>query len=616
MRIPRERLVLGVVLFLALVLVVPGFLPDTGPLELVRRVLRHPFILAAGIAAIWVLVSLWQKQRRKEVVLLTLAILAAGSVFGVRKLRVWFPRHQLFSPGAYANAARLLLGRDILLSDFDPRPELEPHNPEVPRARYPAVDVHFHLGSLDSAVTPERLIAAMDSVGIETIVNLDGFPPDFEKFREWYERYPGRFVGFAMPQFWLIDQPFFRAEQEKWLLRAADEGARGIKIPKAFGMGFRDSTGAIIPVDDPRFDFVWDLAGKLGFPVLIHTADPPPFFRPADRFNERYLELKDNPQWSYAGGGLKLDSLYAQRERLLRKHPHTNFIAAHVAMAVDDLDYVGHLFDTYPNFYVDMSSQLMGLGRQPRAAREFFLKYADRILFGTDGGYALDRSGWPIERFYRTHYQFLETDADYFDYPLADITKQGGWKIYGLALPDSVLALVYSGNARRLIPSRDTVVARAARLRAEQQTAAGSDDATCAGQPFFWARSGTDRPSPTGDDSAAAGQPDFRGDSVRVTRYAFRPGRPRQMLGAGYVENRSGATIELRSYRIEFLGADGSVAGVGTCRVERSKEQCGLGPRLLRRPGYVSLSADTLPPVPEGARRDTARVFWTYCLRP
>jgi hypothetical protein len=301
---------------------------------------------------------------------------------------------------------------------------------------------------------------------------------------------------------------------------------------------------------------------------------------------------------------------------MLRKHPNTNFIAAHVAMAVDDLQYVGHLFDTYPNFYVDMSSQLMGLGRQPRAAREFFLKYKNRILFGTDGGYALDRAGWPIERFYRTHLQFLETDADYFDYPLADITKQGGWKIYGVNLPDSVLALVYSGNARRLIPSRDSVLARAAKLLAEREVAAGSDDASCGGQPFFWAREGQATPSPGGEDSAAAGQPDFRGDSVRVSRYGFRPGRPRQMLGAGYVENSSCATIELRSYRIEFLRADGSVAGVGTCRVRLGSDQCGLGPRLLRRPGYVALSADTLPPVPEGARRDTARVFWTYCVRP
>jgi predicted TIM-barrel fold metal-dependent hydrolase len=147
--------------------------------------------------------------------------------------------------------------------------------------------------------------------------------------------------------------------------------------------------------------------------------------------------------------------LREQRERLLEKHPQTVFIGAHVGSDSEDLGYVGYLLDKYSNYYVDIASTLSELGRQPFAAREFFVKYQDRVLFGTDGGYALGTKGWSIEKYFGTYFEFLETKNDYFDYPLQEVTKQGRWQIYGVDLPDEVLKKIYYANAARLLRLND-----------------------------------------------------------------------------------------------------------------------------------------------------------------
>jgi predicted TIM-barrel fold metal-dependent hydrolase len=171
-----------------------------------------------------------------------------------------------------------------------------------------------------------------------------------------------------------------------------------------------------------------------------------------DRFNERYEELKEYPEWSFYGPRFPTkETLLIQRENLLRKHPRTVFIGAHVGDSPENLSYVGYLLDKYPNYYVDISSRLPELGREPFTVRDFFIKYQDRILFGTDGGFALGIDGWSAERFYRTYFEFLETSNEYFEYPLWGINKQGRWRIYGIDLPDEVLEKIYHKNAAKIL---------------------------------------------------------------------------------------------------------------------------------------------------------------------
>src|SRR5437870_4016122 len=94
------------------------------------------------------------------------------------------------------------------------------------------------------------------------------------------------------------------------------------------------------------------------------------------------------------------------------------------------------------NVHVDIGARCAELGRQPYTAREFFLKYSDRILFGTDLV--------PDVNMYRLHFRFLETADEYFEYP-SHASRQGRWNIYGLFLPDEILRRVYRENAFRLL---------------------------------------------------------------------------------------------------------------------------------------------------------------------
>ena len=180
-------------------------------------------------------------------------------------------------------------------------------------------------------------------------------------------------------------------------------------------------------------------------PVLIHTADPVAFFRPIDRFNERWEELHRHPEWSFAGEEFPShDELLAARNRVIARHTQTTFIGAHVANYPENLAEVARWLDKYPNLHVEIAARIAELGRQPFTAREFFLKYSDRILFGTDGPRPPGRL--------RPHWRLLETRDEYFTYAENQYPPQGLWNIYGLGLPDEVLRKVYYENAARLIP--------------------------------------------------------------------------------------------------------------------------------------------------------------------
>ncbi len=175
---------------------------------------------------------------------------------------------------------------------------------------------------------------------------------------------------------------------------------------------------------------------------MFHTADPSAFFRPIARFNERYEELAAHPDWSFSDAPVSKASLLVQRNAVIKRHPKTTFVCAHLAESSEDLRSVAALLDAYPNVSVDISARVSELGRQPYTARRFFLNYADRIVFGTDL--------LPDVQMYRTYYRFLETADEYFDYP-SHASRQGGWCIYGVFLPDNVLERMYRTNALKLL---------------------------------------------------------------------------------------------------------------------------------------------------------------------
>ena len=336
----------------------------------------------------------------------------------------------------------------IAFDEYDPRSMLRVPEHKPTRAKYPFVSVHEH-PRIDAA--PEQvdaLVRRMDALNMRVAVNLSGRQGETlaRGVRNYNSRHPGRFVVFANVDFRGIDAPDWGERAAAQLERDVKEGgAKGLKIFKNLGMDLKDARGERVRVDDQRIDPVWRKAGELGIPVLIHTGEPPAFFQPVDRANERLLELTQFPDRARPPDRYPaFEQLMTEQHNMFRKHPRTKFINAHLGWLGADLGRLGALMDSLPNMYTELGAVLYELGRQPRFARQFFIKYQDRILMGKD------ITEDPSE--YHVYFRVLETGDEYFDYYRK---RHAFWKMYGLELPDEVLKKVYYKNALRLIPGID-----------------------------------------------------------------------------------------------------------------------------------------------------------------
>jgi len=340
----------------------------------------------------------------------------------------------------------------MLLSNYKPRPALAASSTPVEKPRFTAIDAHNHLFG-DLAEKPARhLLDLLDQAGVWGFVDLDGMrgeetlyqhldklkSADPQRFRVFggvdWKKWPELGDGFVE---WAVERMHEQARR----------GADGFKVWKNFGLRVRDHHYRLVEVDDPRLDPLWQTAGALNKPLTFHVADPVAFFSPLDAYNERWEELQVHPDWHFPSPPFPpfrriVDGL----ANLVDRHPNTTIIGAHAGCYAENLDWIGSLFERCPNFYIDISARLAELGRQPYTARRFFMKYADRILFGLDA--QVDPAA------YRLYYRFLETEDEYFSYDTGEIPGQGRWMIYGIHLPDEVLEKVYAGNARRIIFNR------------------------------------------------------------------------------------------------------------------------------------------------------------------
>ena len=338
--------------------------------------------------------------------------------------------------------------RGLKLRDWAPRPMLVTKTTELARPRFPAIDVHNHLGCGKGQLTPERVaeyLTEMNEAGVRTVVNLNGGWGDrlTETLDALDRDHPDRFLTFAQVDFASIDDAGWSEREATRLEEGFRAGAKGLKIHKSLGLGVRYKDGSLVAVDDPKLNAIWATCGKHNRPVMIHTADPAAFFTPLDRFNERWHELNEHPQWLFYGDGFPpRDKLLAEYLRVVSRHPQTTFIGAHFGNNAEDLVAVGKALDENSNLYVDIDARISELGRQPYSARKFFVKYQDRIMFGTDTT--------PRREAFRIYYRSLETDDENFDCA-ASHHLQGFWRICGIFLPDEVLEKIYLKNAERVL---------------------------------------------------------------------------------------------------------------------------------------------------------------------
>jgi predicted TIM-barrel fold metal-dependent hydrolase len=354
----------------------------------------------------------------------------------------------------------LSIVNDIPLGNYRPKSQLVSANTSISTPCHRVIDAHNHLGDDFGGGWSNRpvsqLLDVLDQAHVETYIDLDGgWSEDILEHRldTFKNSAPERFCFFGGPnwKYWPEQGNRFGEFAARRLEHQVARGAQGLKIWKDFGLHVKDQHGHLVTIDDHRLDPLWQTAGQLGLPVVIHIADPVAFFDPVDGMNERWEELQAHPQWQFPPDQFpNFTTLLGSFANLVQRHPATTFIGAHVGCYAENLTWVSALLDRCPNFQVDISARIGELGRQPYSTKRFFERYSDRILFGIDAGPSLET--------YQIYWRFLETQDEYFSYSSDPTPSQGRWQIYGLGLAPEVLKKIYYDNAKRLIfnkPNRE-----------------------------------------------------------------------------------------------------------------------------------------------------------------
>lgn len=330
--------------------------------------------------------------------------------------------------------------------DYRPRNTLVVPEHPVPRAKYPVIDFHGHPGgNLGSPEAMKKMEGELDALNVRMMIAAENMSGErLQRAMALINASPT-----MKDRVRVLTGINFSNVGPGWAERAVKQleadvaaGAVGVgEISKSFGLTIKKPDGSRLRIDDPALDPIWEACARLNLPVFIHAGDPQEFWQPIDYQNERWLELALFPNRRYPPDQYpSFEQLVEERNNLFRRHPKTTFVTAHLGWHAHELDKLGALFDELPNLYGEMGAVLYDIGRQPRAARKFFEKYQDRILFGKD-------SYQPIE--YPYYWRVFETDDDYFDYYR---DYHAFWKLYGLDLPDDVLKKVYYKNALHIMP--------------------------------------------------------------------------------------------------------------------------------------------------------------------
>lgn len=331
------------------------------------------------------------------------------------------------------------------VEQYEPISTLKVPEHKLTHAKFPFIDVHNHQWIMP-VQNLDDLVVEMDSLNMGVMVNLSGFRGKVleQSLNNVNENHPSRFVIFLNIDFETLDDEGWPQEALTMLEEGVKQGVKGLKVYKGLGLTDKDNEGNRIAIDDPRIDPIWAKCGELGIPVLIHSAEPNSFWNPKDKNNERWLELKQEPdRYRDPKKYPTFEEIIAEQHHVFRKHPETKFINAHLGWFGNDLARLGKLFDELPNVYTELGAVLAELGRQPRFARAWMIQYQDRVMFGKDT--------YKKEEYY-TYFRVLETGDEYFDYYRK---RHAHWKMYGLELPDSVLRKVYYENAINVIPGID-----------------------------------------------------------------------------------------------------------------------------------------------------------------
>ena len=342
------------------------------------------------------------------------------------------------------------------IEEYSPISTLKVSENPIKNSKYPFIDVHSHHWNM-AVQDLSGIVEEMDDLNMKFMINLSGsgyatflgkqslMDLNLSKsLKNVKENFPSRFGVFVNLDLKKIDNKDFASNSVKILQNAVKDGAIGLKIYKDLGLTLKDSKGVRVKVDDKRLSPIWNACGELNIPVLIHSGEPSPFFDPIDKYNERWLHARQKPNsFRPSNRYPSFDTVMKEQYNMFKNHSNTTFINAHMGWMANDLDKLEKHLDSLPNVYTEIGAVIGELGRQPRRARQFFIDYQDRIMFGKD---TYKKSEFDV------YFRVLETNDEYFDYYRK---RHGLWKMYGLNLPDEVLKKLYFKNALKLFPSID-----------------------------------------------------------------------------------------------------------------------------------------------------------------
>ena len=342
------------------------------------------------------------------------------------------------------------------IEEYSPISTLRVSENPIKNSKYPFIDVHSHHWNM-AVQDLSGIVEEMDDLNMKFMINLSGsgyatflgkqslMDLNLSKsLKNVKENFPSRFGVFVNLDLKKIDNKDFVSNSVKILQNAVKDGAIGLKIYKDLGLTLKDSNGVRVKVDDKRLSPIWNACGELNIPVLIHSGEPSPFFDPIDKYNERWLHARQKPNsFRPSNRYPSFDTVMKEQYNMFKNHSNTTFINAHMGWMANDLDKLEKHLDSLPNVYTEIGAVIGELGRQPRRARQFFIDYQDRIMFGKD---TYKKSEFDV------YFRVLETNDEYFDYYRK---RHGLWKMYGLNLPDEVLKKLYFKNALKLFPSID-----------------------------------------------------------------------------------------------------------------------------------------------------------------
>jgi len=335
--------------------------------------------------------------------------------------------------------------QEMSFEDYNPKSTLVIPGDSILRAKFPFIDVHGHQYRMPTQDLTS-VVTDMDKLNLGIMVNLSGRTGDdlVKSVKNIATNFPGRFVVFANINFEGAGSDGWTEKMVSQLEQDVKNGARGLKVYKSLGLRNKDAQGNRLAINDKRLDPIWAKCGELGIPILIHSADPASFWDEFDGDNERWLELKTHPRRKRTDTDpAPFQEIMDEQYSIIKKHPNTKFISAHMSWLANDLGKLSKLLDQMPNMNVGIGAIIAELGRQPRFAKAFITKYQDRVLFGKDS--------WKPEEF-PTYFRVLESDDEYFSYHKK---YHAYWPMYGLDLSDEVLKKVYYKNALRIVPGLD-----------------------------------------------------------------------------------------------------------------------------------------------------------------